>query len=107
MGHSRRLGGRKVDLEILRALDCLPHRQVADAREIAIALGTTASAVAPKLNSLTKAGLARRHWAPNSTRTYAITDEGCDYLMHLDRTLRRRSGSVESGAIPPPPAPYK
>jgi len=98
MEHSNRLGGRKVDAEVLRALDRLPHREVADAREIANALGTTASMVAPKLNSLTKAGLARRHWAPNSTRTYAITDEGRDYLMHLDRTTRSRSGSVESGA---------
>jgi len=98
MEYSNRLGGRKVDLEVLRALDRLPHREVADAREIATALGTTASMVAPKLSSLTKAGLARRHWAPNSTRTYAITDEGRDYLMHLDRTPLRRSGSVKSGA---------
>ena len=98
MGHSNRLGGRKVDLEVLRALDRLPHRQVADAREIAIALGTTASAVAPKLSSLTKAGLARRHWTTNSTRTYAITDEGRDHLMQFGRRPRGRSGSVEYGA---------
>jgi len=39
MEHPNRLGGRKVDLEVLRALDRVPHRQVADAREIAIALG--------------------------------------------------------------------
>ena len=99
MEHSNRLGGRKVDPEVLRALDRLSHREVADAREIATALGTTASMVAPKLSSLTKAGLARRHWAPNSTRTYAITDEGRDHLLAISASRLPARASVPSRPV--------
>ena len=91
MGHANRLGGRKVDVDVLRALDELPHRHAADARELAGAVGSTPSIVAPKVNALVRAGLARLHWLPQSTRTYAITDEGRDYLMHIDRRLGDRS----------------
>ena len=57
------------------------------ARELAESAGLPISSVVPKLQALVKAGLARRHWGPHHSpgRTYSITDEGEDHLMHLEQ----------------------
>ena len=80
MRHSNDLGGRPVDLRILRALENVGPRPVT-ASELALALGTSPHSVAPALQALVKAGLAQRHWGDlRSVRTYAVTTTGREYL---------------------------
>lgn len=74
------LGGRSIDLRILSALEQTGPTPVT-ASELAFALATSAHSVAPGLQSLVKAGLARRHWGEaRSVRTYAVTASGREYL---------------------------
>jgi DNA-binding MarR family transcriptional regulator len=80
MRHSNGLGGRPVDLRILRALENVGPQPVT-ASELAFALATSAHSVAPALQALVKAGLAQRHWGDSrSVRTYAVTKTGREYL---------------------------
>jgi DNA-binding MarR family transcriptional regulator len=80
MRQSDPLGGRPVDLRILRALENIGPQPVT-ASELAGALATSAHSVAPALQALVKAGLARRHWGDaRSMRTYAVTESGREYL---------------------------
>jgi DNA-binding MarR family transcriptional regulator len=80
MRHSNGLGGRPVDLRILRALENLGPQPVT-AGELASTLAASAHSVAPALQALVKAGLAQRHWGDlRSVRTYAVTKTGREYL---------------------------
>jgi DNA-binding PadR family transcriptional regulator len=87
MRHSDDLGGRTIDLRILRALEEVGPRPVT-AHELARALATAAHSVAPALQALVKAGLARRHWGhAGSARTYAVTEAGREYLAAQERAV--------------------
>jgi DNA-binding IclR family transcriptional regulator len=80
MEHSFDLGGRPVDLRILRALENEGPTPVT-ASELASALAASANSVAPALQALVKAGLVRRFWGDGSSiRTYAVTALGREYL---------------------------
>lgn len=84
MEHSFELGGRPVDLRILRALHNEGPTPIT-ASELASALATSANSVAPALQALVKAGLVRRYWGDGSSiRTYAVTPSGREYLAGLE-----------------------
>jgi predicted transcriptional regulator len=67
-----------IHLELLRALAGDPGR-AAPAPDLAKALGTSAQFVVAKLRPLVSAGLVQRH-SSRTGRTYAISEEGRDYL---------------------------
>jgi DNA-binding MarR family transcriptional regulator len=91
MRHSDDLGGRTIDLRILRALEEVGPRPVT-AHELACALATSAASVAPALQALVKAGLARRHWGDvGSARTYVVTEPGREYLAVQESGVRSHS----------------
>jgi DNA-binding MarR family transcriptional regulator len=91
MRQSDDLGGRTIDLRILRALEEVGPRPVT-AYELAGALATSAHSVAPALQALVKAGLARRHWGDaGSARTYAVTATGREYLAVQESEVHSRS----------------
>jgi DNA-binding MarR family transcriptional regulator len=84
MEHSLDLGGRPVDVRILRALENEGPIPVT-ASELASALAASANSVAPALQALVKAGLVRRYWGNGSSiRTYAVTASGREYLADLE-----------------------
>jgi predicted transcriptional regulator len=74
------LGGRPVDLRILRALENFGQQPVT-ASELALAVTASPNSVAPALQALVKAGLAQRHWG--DSRTYAVTQAGREYLVRF------------------------
>jgi hypothetical protein len=89
MSYSSGLGGRYVDLCILRALGSVGPEPVT-ARELALTVATSTGSVAPTLRSLVKGGLVQRYWGElRPVRTYAITMQGREYLA-----LRPAAASV-------------
>lgn len=91
MSYSNGLGGRYVDLGILRALGSVGPEPVT-ARELALTVATSTGSVAPTLRSLVKGGLVHVYWGElRSVRTYAITMAGREYLA-----LRSEVASVAS-----------
>jgi hypothetical protein len=90
MSYSNGLGGRYVDLGVLRALGSVGPEPVT-ARDIALTVATSTGSVAPTLRSLVN-GLVQRYWGELwSVRTYAITMAGREYLA-----LRPDAASVVS-----------
>lgn len=87
MRHFNGLGGRPVDASVLRGLDGDSGLRAVTARELADTLAAPVASIAPKLQSLVRAGLAERHLLAifGATRTYSITDSGRDYLQSLAR----------------------
>jgi DNA-binding PadR family transcriptional regulator len=80
MRHSNRLGGRYVDVGILRALESVGAEPVT-ANELARTVRTSTVSVAPTLRSLVKGGLAQRYWGElRAVRTYSVTVAGREYL---------------------------
>jgi DNA-binding MarR family transcriptional regulator len=80
MRHWDPLGGRSVDVGILRALERVGPQPVT-ASELASSLAASVGSVAPALQSLVKAGLVERYWGDlRSVRTYVVTDAGREYL---------------------------
>jgi hypothetical protein len=80
MSYSNGLGGRYVDLGILRALGSVGPEPVT-AREIALTVATSTGSVAPTLRSLVKGGSCSGIGESSGQfRTYAITMAGREYL---------------------------
>ncbi len=89
MRHPDGLGGRFVNLGILRALESVGPEPVS-ASELARQVATSTGSVAPTLQALVKAGLVQRYWGElEPVRTYAVTDAGGEYLA-----LRRDVAAV-------------
>ncbi len=80
MRHPNRLGGRYIDVGILRALESAGPEPVT-ARELALIVAASTGSIAPTLRSLVNGGLVQRYWGElGSVRTYAVTIAGRDYL---------------------------
>jgi DNA-binding MarR family transcriptional regulator len=80
MSYSNGLGGRNVNLGVLRALARVGPQPVT-ASELALTVATSTGSVAPTLRSLVQGGLVQRYWGDlRSVRTYAITIAGREYL---------------------------
>jgi DNA-binding PadR family transcriptional regulator len=80
MSETTRVGGRALDLRLLRTLERVAS-QALTTSELASILGERASSIAPTLQTLARAGLVRRQWGPpRSPRTYAVTDAGREHL---------------------------
>jgi DNA-binding MarR family transcriptional regulator len=78
-------GGRRVDEAVLRVLFDRPD--AATSRDVAEVLGIETSVATPKLLALVRAGLATsRRGGAAGLRTYAINDEGRQYVL---RNLQR------------------
>jgi DNA-binding MarR family transcriptional regulator len=80
MSYSNGLGGRNVNLGVLRALAGVGPQPVT-ASELALTVATSTGSVAPTLRSLVQGGLVQRYWGDlRPVRTYAITIAGREYL---------------------------
>ena len=84
MQHANGPVGRRVDLIVLRELEELDALAVSTS-ELATRLTSPAGSIASKLRALVKAELVQLHWGAGrgAARTYAITEEGRQYLLRL------------------------